>query len=243
MSRTGEVSGTYPEFLYSLCVLCGSRVCMIESMSLKGIVFDYGRVLSLSPTAADWARLASVFAVPVEKFQQPYWRLRDKYDRAIFTAESYWSGVGEQLGRPVTKEDIARLVALDNAQWTKENPEMLEFAWQAKEAGLKIGILSNMQVDMLAAMRQQLPWLSRFDAEIYSCEVRVIKPEAASYEAILTALGVRAEDSLFFDDKQVNIDGARAVGMHATLFEGEVATAYEAVERLGVPLAMRKAAD
>ena len=120
---------------------------------------------------------------------------------------------------------------------------MLEFAWQAKDAGLKIGILSNMQHDMLAAMRRKLRWLSRFDAQIYTCEVGVIKPEAASYEAILKPLGVKAEEAIFFDDKQVNIDGARAVGMHAGLFEGDVETAYEAVEQLGVSLQMRKAAD
>ena len=209
---------------------------------LKAIVFDYGKVLSLAPGAADWKRLAGFFDVSVEQFQKPYWGLRDNYDRAVSSADSYWRGVGAYLGKNLLKDDVAELVAMDNAQWTKENPEMLEFAWRAKEAGLKIGILSNMQFDMLAAMRARLPWLSRFDAQIYTCEVGVIKPEPESYMAVLMALDVRAQDSVFFDDKQVNIDGAQAVGMHAELFEGNVETAYEAVERLGTTLAAKKAA-
>jgi putative hydrolase of the HAD superfamily len=213
------------------------------SIMLKAIVFDYGKVLSRAPTPADWSSLAAFFGVSVEELQKPYWGLRDNYDRAVATAESYWGNVGAQLGKELSKEDVAQLVAMDNAQWTKENPEMLEFAWRAKEAGLKIGILSNMQFEMLAAMRERLPWLSRFDAQIYTCEVGVIKPEPESYMAILMALDMRAQDAIFFDDKQVNIDGARIVGMHAELFEGNVETAYSAVERLGSPLEYKKAAN
>ena len=210
---------------------------------LKAIVFDYGRVLSLPPIDADWERLAAVFKVSVEQFQKPYWALRDRYDRATFTAETYWRGVAAELGKNVEEEDIARLVVLDNTQWMRENPEMLEFAWQAQNAGMKIGILSNMQTDMLKAMRQKLKWLWRFDAQVYTCEVGVIKPEPESYHAILHELDIPARESLFLDDKQANIDGARAVGMRAALFAGDMATVYEATAELGLALEMRKAAD
>ena len=210
---------------------------------MKAIVFDYGKVLTLSPTAADWKREAAVFNVSVGEFQKPYWGLREDYDRAVYTGESYWRAVSEHLGRCVSKDDVARLTALDNEQWTNANPAMLELAWRAKEAGLKIGILSNMQSDMLAFMRTKLDWLDRFDAQIYTCDIGAIKPEPESYHSVLKALDVKAEESLFFDDKQVNVDGAILVGMHARLFDGDVRKAYEAVEHLGVALAMRKAAD
>jgi putative hydrolase of the HAD superfamily len=210
---------------------------------LKAIIFDYGKVLTFPPTAEDWERLAAVFGVPVEKFQEQYWGLRDKYDRAVFTGDSYWRAVAEHLGKTITDEDVTKLVALDNAQWTHANPEMLDFAWRAKAAGLKIGILSNMQSDMLKAMREKLPWLARFDHQTYTCEVGAIKPEPESYFIELHALEVKPGEAIFFDDKQVNIDGARAVGMHATLFEGEMATVFEALEKLGVSLASQRVAD
>ena len=212
-------------------------------MTLKAIVFDYGKVLTHPPTDADWARLAGMFGVPVPEFQQPYWGLRDKYDRAVHDGSSYWQAVGAQLGKTLSKDDVAQLISLDNTQWTNANPEMLDFAWRAQDAGLKIGILSNMQHDMLAAMRKKLPWLDRFDAQIYTCEIGAIKPEPPSYHAVLQALGVRSAESIFFDDKPVNIEGALAVGMHAELFEGDVATAYGAIELLGSPVPLRKAAE
>jgi putative hydrolase of the HAD superfamily len=219
------------------------QVFSYDGRMLKAIIFDYGKVLTFPPTPEDWARLAAVFGVPVEKFQQAYWALRDKYDRAVYDGVSYWSAVAEQLGKKISQEGVARLIALDNAQWTVANPEMLDFAWRAKETGLKIGILSNMQNDMLAAMRKQLAWLDRFDHQTYTCEVGAIKPEPESYYIVLHALEVKPGEAIFLDDKQVNIDGARAVGMHASLFEGDMATVYDAVDNLGAPLSSRKAAE
>jgi putative hydrolase of the HAD superfamily len=165
------------------------------------------------------------------------------YDRAQLNAETYWNAVAHDLGRKLTREGVQHLTQLDNTQWTNINPQMLEFAWRAQDAGLKIGILSNMQFDMLAAMRSKFAWLARFDAQIYTCELGSVKPEPEAYNAALKALGVAAENSIFLDDKQVNIDGARAVGMHALLFEGEILSVYDAVDRLGKPLAVREPAE
>jgi putative hydrolase of the HAD superfamily len=210
---------------------------------LKAIVFDYGKVLTLPPTPEDWGRIAGVFSVSVEALQKAYWGLREDYDRAVYTGESYWRTVGEQLGKTISGEDVEHLIALDNAQWTKDNPEMLDFAWRAQQAGLKIGILSNMQTDMLAAMRTKLPWLDRFDTQMYTCEIGTIKPEPKSYHMTLKALGVEPGEAVFFDDKQPNVDGAVAVGMHAALFVGNMDTVYDTVEKLGMPLAAGNSAE
>jgi putative hydrolase of the HAD superfamily len=203
---------------------------------LKAIVFDYGKVLTLAPTDEDWGRIASVFGVTAEALQGPYWRLREDYDRAVYNALSYWETVAQQLGTSVANAQVEQLVELDNTQWTRENPEMLDFAWRSQKAGLKIGILSNMQSDMLGAMRKKLAWLDRFDVQMYTCEIGTIKPEPKSYHMTLKALGVEPAESVFFDDKQVNVDGALAVGMHAVLFEGAMSTVYDAVERLRADL-------
>jgi putative hydrolase of the HAD superfamily len=43
-------------------------------------------------------------------------------------------------------------------------------------------------------------------------------------------LGVPAERILFIDDRQENVDGARAVGMKAIVFHGEAALRQELLE-------------
>jgi HAD superfamily hydrolase (TIGR01509 family) len=46
------------------------------------------------------------------------------------------------------------------------------------------------------------------------------KPAAEAYKTALAAVGRAAEDVVFVDDSQANVDGARAVGMEAIHFEG-----------------------
>jgi len=45
------------------------------------------------------------------------------------------------------------------------------------------------------------------------------KPAVAYFSAILSELDVRASNVLFLDDRQVNVDVAREVGMYAAVFE------------------------
>jgi putative hydrolase of the HAD superfamily len=44
------------------------------------------------------------------------------------------------------------------------------------------------------------------------------KPDAEIYTALLDTLGAEPADCLFVDDRQINVDGARAVGLAAHLW-------------------------
>jgi len=201
--------------------------------SLRAVIFDYGRVLSLSPTEDDWSALATATELPLETLQHRYWEYRDAYDRKEVTAAEYWAKVA---GRELSENEITELISRDDAQWTRVNTDMLHLARQLKEAGLKIAILSNMQVDMLRVMRVKFEWLSDFDVQMYSCEVGMVKPSDEIYLECARRLGIDPKQALFLDDKDKNIAGAEAVGMHSLLFEGETSAAEKKVKELGVVL-------
>jgi FMN phosphatase YigB (HAD superfamily) len=44
------------------------------------------------------------------------------------------------------------------------------------------------------------------------------KPDPAIYRYVLKELGTRPEETLFIDDRQVNVDAADAMGMRGVLF-------------------------
>lgn len=46
----------------------------------------------------------------------------------------------------------------------------------------------------------------------------MIKPDPAIYEHTLRGLGVTASEALFLDDREINIQAARALGIHAIRF-------------------------
>jgi FMN phosphatase YigB (HAD superfamily) len=72
---------------------------------------------------------------------------------------------------------------------------------------------------MVRYVRQQFRWLDQFDHLTFSAEVSLIKPDAAIYEHSLRGVGVAASEALFIDDKEPNVQGARAVGIRAIRFQ------------------------
>jgi putative hydrolase of the HAD superfamily len=192
------------------------------SPNVTGIIFDYGKVLSLPPTAQQWKRLASMFGADKASFQHNYWGFRDGYDRGEYDGKEYWRMVARAFGTPLTDDQNRQLVIWDNDQWTNENPEMLAFARAVHSRGIRTAILSNMQRDMLAFMRAKFHWLYEgiFDSQVYSCELGVVKPLAEAYLQTCRRMVSRPETTLFLDDKQVNIDGAKRAGLQALLNEG-----------------------
>ena len=65
---------------------------------------------------------------------------------------------------------------------------------------------------------REFAWLDQFDHLTFSAEVRLIKPDPAIYEHSLRGVGVTPSEALFVDDKEPNVQGARAVGIRAIRF-------------------------
>jgi FMN phosphatase YigB (HAD superfamily) len=76
-----------------------------------------------------------------------------------------------------------------------------------------------MQMSMVQHARRTFQWLDRVNFTTFSAEVRLIKPDPAIYEHCLRGLGVTPSDSLFIDDREVNVAAARAMGIHAVQFQ------------------------
>jgi putative hydrolase of the HAD superfamily len=52
-----------------------------------------------------------------------------------------------------------------------------------------------------------------------SFEMKALKPSAEFYQRVMEEIGLPAEDMLFIDDSQKNVDGAAAAGLPAVYYE------------------------
>jgi putative hydrolase of the HAD superfamily len=102
--------------------------------------------------------------------------------------------------------------------WTTENPVMLAWQLALKERGLLTAILSNMGDSVLANMERTFDWLPRFDVLVWSYQLRMAKPDPAIYRHVLSKLGTEPAETLFLDDRAVNVEAAQALGMKAIEF-------------------------
>lgn len=193
-----------------------------ERMPIDAVVFDYGEVIAGSD-ACDWTRMVRIAEIPETAFFDSYWHYRLDYDRG-WTPQQYWSKVAEHAGTKFSADRTDRLTETDAQHWMHVRQPVLDWILRLKEGGKKLGILSNMPSGVAQIFRRDAPWLAHFDSLVFSCDLRVCKPDPEIYRASLDQLSVAPERALFLDDKQYNVEGARAIGMQGVLFDSLEAT-------------------
>jgi putative hydrolase of the HAD superfamily len=187
-------------------------------LALRAVVFDYGMVLTGPPDPEARAALLRITGLPLEQFEPLYWADRHAYDEGKLTGLEFWHKFIRDAGLNISSGAADELNHWDARLWTTQNPAML--AWQVvlKQRGFLTAILSNMGDNVLENMLREFGWLPRFDVLVWSFQLRMAKPDPAIYRYVLQKLGARPEETLFLDDKLVNINAAQALGFKALQF-------------------------
>ena len=187
-------------------------------MALRAVAFDYGMVLSGPPEPQAHQQLKDITGLPHDEFERFYWADRHAYDRGELTGQAYWEKFVSDARLDLTPQQISRLNSVDATLWTTTNPAMLAWQQTLRRRGLKTAILSNMGDTVLVSLEAAFPWLNDFDVLIWSYQHNLAKPEPEIYHLLLERLGTAPEETLFLDDKLVNIEAARHLGLHALQF-------------------------
>lgn len=183
---------------------------------MNWIVFDYGDVISKHTDALP--ALAAAFGSEVGEFEPHYWAERFQYDSGGTDLE-YWQSIGRALNVPVDQAFSEKLTWIDVEGWTHLEPASLELLEALHEAGAALALLSNASATFGRWVREQ-EWAGLFRVKLFSGDLGCLKPDAKIYRILLGELGAEPADCLFFDDRQSNVDGARAVGMKAERWLG-----------------------
>jgi putative hydrolase of the HAD superfamily len=200
---------------------------------ITSVIFDFGGVLGL-PQDPVWAQaLADMCGLPLPAFLPLYMRDRLDLDRGSVSSADYWGRILAAGGRAATDSLVGDLVRADVAGWTRVNRRVVDWSAQLRSDGIRTAILSNMPQDILDAMWKdpRLSWMADFDARIFSCEVGLVKPEAAMYRRCLEALGALPGQTVFLDDVASNVQGAVAQGIQGLHFRSAREAADEIEKR------------
>ncbi len=208
---------------------------VVHNSGIKAIILDYGEVLCLRPSEEQIRRMAGIFDIPVSQFVALYEKNRLAYDRGDLTPERYWFSYADEPGIRLDAVQIPTLRAWDVEMWSCINPVMVEWVASIHQSGTRTALLSNMHADMVAKVRRDFGWIQHFDCLVFSQEVRLAKPEATIYEHCLRALGTTPHETLFIDDREVNVRAAERIGIRAIRF-GSVEQLRGELEDMGYPL-------
>ena len=187
-------------------------------MALRAVVFDYGMVLTGPPDPAAHAALVRITGLPADRLDSLYWADRHAYDEGKLTGLEFWRKLAREAGLNLKPAELEELNEWDARMWTTENPAMLAWQLVLKQRGLLTAIVSNMGDTVHELMQRELEWLSRFDVLVWSYQLRIAKPDPAIYRYVLEKLGTQPEETLFIDDRPVNVEAAIAFGMKGVVF-------------------------
>ncbi len=187
-------------------------------MTIKAIIFDYGKVLTFPQPEWHIREMAKLLNTTEESFTEVYYSLRDLYDSGRINGKEYWQKVAQSLNLIFFEEKLSEeLIELDLNSWFQQNNDVWKLVSKLKK-NYKTALLSNNIHELVEKMERELELEHFFDIIIFSNRVPFIKPEPEIYLHCLEKLSVKPDESVFIDDKIVNIDAAESLGIKGILF-------------------------
>ena len=199
-------------------------------MKIKNIIFDFGGVL------IDWNPRYLYRNVFQDEAEMEYF-LKD-------VCSTEWN-IRQDAGRPLneaTEELVKEIPQYEKeirnyySDWVKmvggaieENAALIK---DLKDKYRLFG-LTNWSAETFPIVFDQYPFFKELEGIVVSGTEKIIKPDARIYQLLLTRYGLRANESLFIDDNQENINAANRLGFKTIPLLKEVNLKDE-LERLGL---------
>jgi len=182
-------------------------------MPIQAILFDYGSVLVQMVDETPRQKLSTRYGIPLKRIYHLLFETEASIQAALgeISMEHHWRGIHEILHIPPEErlEFIRQFWSADGL-----NQELVDYL-PALRKHYRIGLLSNANDDLRQMLVERWQIADLFDDMIISAEVGLLKPDRRIYELALQRLGVLPDEAIFIDDMPVNVEGARAAGLHA----------------------------
>ena len=185
-------------------------------MSIRAVFFDFGGVIQRTEFQAPRQYLGQRFGMDYDDIDKLVFGSPSARQASVgeITEDVHWANVLKRLKRPA-----AELQTIKDEFFGGDvvDRELVEFI-RSLRGKFHVGLISNAWGGMRAHLnRERL--LELFETVVISAEVGVMKPEARIYSIALEQAGVKAEEAVFVDDVQANIDACQQVGMKGVLFK------------------------
>ncbi len=191
---------------------------MSPNTPIRAVVFDYGMVLTGPPDPAAYKQLLAITGLSSAQLDKYYWADRHAYDEGKLTGLAFWQKILADAKLKLYPSAAEELNLWDARMWTTQNGDMLDWQQRLTQAGILTAILSNIGDSVLENMQREFAWLSRFDVLVWSYQLQMAKPDAAIFRHVLKQLGTKPEETLFIDDKTINVEAAETLGFQGIVF-------------------------
>ena len=183
------------------------------------MIFDYGEVISLTPTPADRAVIAALAGVSDD--DKPFWTAyfahRDALDQGTAGVTAYWQAIAADTGATWDQARINQLWAADYRSWLSINPATIDVIADLHAGQTPLALLSNAGADYGSLLRHG-PLGDLFANCYVSGELGLLKPHPDIFRHVLADLAITPAQAVFIDNRAANVAGAETLGITGHVF-------------------------
>lgn len=189
---------------------------------IKAVIFDFAGVIAsesfflwLEENIADF-----------KQTKQFYLDLSYKADSGQMTGNEFAAVLAKKSGvrdSDVWPQIFQRMVI---------DPKMLSLMIKLRK-NYKIGLLTNHIVAWITEAIRYHKLERYFDAVVISSQEKIIKPNPRIFKITLKRLDVKPNETVFIDDREINVAGADKLGIKGLLYVNEKKLTND-LEKLGI---------
>ncbi len=215
---------------------------MSEPGSITTVISDFGGVLT-TPLVQSFAAVQDHTGISFEELAKAMGRIEEadhahplyELEKGNLSEADFLRKLGDELEPALGHRPELHRFSEIYFDALHPNAPMIDLMREAKDAGYRMGMLTNNVREWEPLWRTMLPVDEIFEAVVDSGFVGCRKPDPEIYGIMLERLdGVPAEECLFIDDVDVNCNAARELGMSAVHYQHNDQAIPEIREALGI---------
>jgi FMN phosphatase YigB (HAD superfamily) len=190
------------------------------------LYFDLGMVLLEFSVERMLRQMAAVTGVGPESLKEILFDrgLMQQYEKGEVSSLEFYELYCERVG---VRPDYDTLCLAGSDIFSLNTP-MLPIVTQLRQAGYRLGILSNTcECHWQYCLGKYRFLTDLFQVHGLSFKIGAIKPDAAIFRAAADMAGCRPEDIFFVDDIPGHVEGAKAAGIDAVVYKSAAQVAAE----------------
>lgn len=189
---------------------------------IKAAFFDIGGVVFTSITEEFHAVIKQAFGLTDDELDKGAMShlssLNMRYEMNKINELEFWTLLSEYFQKSLPTNWPSLFSKIFSNQHMR--PKLKQLIFQLKSRGILVYALTNVSKEK-AESNTEKGYYDIFDGSILSYKLGMGKPHKDIYFYALKVAKTRADQALFIDDLLKNVEGAKAVGMHAVHFTSE----------------------
>jgi len=185
-----------------------------KSGSIDAIIFDFGRVFQrgINGDSFLWA-MYGIDRDLSRSVGNKHWQ---NFGRGKISESEYCSKIFEDLGIDDNPKWFINCCRGANRLEMEGTGEIIK---RLKAQKICLALLTNHAKEWLEEAKPTFKLEEIFQVIVASCYCGYMKPEPEIYQIMLEKLGTDPSRTIMIDDKESNLEPARALGMQTILFE------------------------